>query len=124
MAKNGTGKEAKKGVDVHGWGPWEDGHPIFDYTENKRREKIMAEERKRKRMKKKKTPPLGVPEIDKRVDALADELLAAGISPKQFITRYIFKWLESSKHVLGENWSDRAKKRMDAIMAFVIDDLE
>ena len=89
MAKNGTGKEEKKGVDVHG-----------------------------------ETPKLGVPEIDRRVDALADELLAAGISPKQFITRYIFKWLESSKHVLGENWADRAKKRMDAIMAFVIDDLE
>jgi len=114
MADNGTGEEEKKGVVVHGWGAIEEGHPIFD-----------PKPEKRKRMKKKKTPPpLGVPEIDKRVDVLADELLAAGISPKQFITRYIFKWLESSKHMLGENWADRAKQRMDAIMAFVIDDLE
>jgi len=113
MAKNGTGKEAKKGVVIHGWGAIEEGHPIFD-----------PKPEKRKRKMKKKTPKLGVPEIDRRVDALADELLAAGISPKQFITRYIYKWLESSKHVLGENWSNRAKQRMDAIMAFVIDDLE
>ena len=113
MAKTGNGKETKEGVDVRGWGTVEEGHPIFD-----------PKPEKRKRKMKKKTPKLGVPEIDKRVDALADELLAAGISPKQFITRYIFKWLESSKHMLGEDWSDRAKKRMDAIMAFVIDDLE